>query len=237
MRDAWWDLVHGSTCCACGQPGRVLCPDCEHRLPAGAVPGRPDPPPPGLVPCFAAGAYAEPLRTMILRHKERGAHDLAGPLGRVLGGVVADLLDAAGDGWGAVLVPVPSAAATVRARGHDPMLRITRAAASQVRAGHVAVVGRLLRLRMPVADQAGLDSATRASNLRETMATRPGARAWLSRRDRSLPRRLLLICDDVLTTGATVREAQRALEAAGVRCNGVVTIAATRRRVPTPTGE
>ncbi|MBV9831208.1 MAG: hypothetical protein JOZ82_06390, partial [Marmoricola sp.] len=42
----------------------------------------------------------------------------------------------------------------------------------------------------------------------------------------------LVVCDDVLTTGATAREAQRALEDTGLPVRSIVTVAATRRRVP-----
>jgi len=229
MRDAWWDLVHGSSCCACGHPGRILCPDCVAALPDAALPVRPEPAPDGLVPCFAAGPYADPLRAVILRHKEEAAHALAGPLGRVLGGVVEDLLDAAGPGTGVVLVPVPSANAAVRARGHDPMLRITRVAAARVRRTRRARIARMLRLWRPVADQAGLDRSAPARNLHETMAVRPQVRRRVEGQARAGD--LVIVCDDVLTTGATAREAQRALEESGVRCDAVVTVAATVRRL------
>jgi len=223
--DAWLDLVHGGACVGCSTPGRSLCPDCAALLPLRGRSVRPTPCPDGLAACFAAGEYADPLRAMILAHKEHGVFSLAAPLGRVLAAAAGPALD---EGL-LVLVPVPSRPGVVRARGHDPMLRITRAAVRSLRRDECrAHVLRLLDVRGPVVDQAGLDSAQRAANLAGSMVVRARARQRLARTGVPVS---IVVCDDVLTTGATAREAQRALEENGLRVRAVVTVAATRKRV------
>jgi predicted amidophosphoribosyltransferase len=107
------------------------------------------------------------------------------------------------------------------------MLRVARAAAARIRAGRRVAVVPLLRQRYAVADQAGLDAAGRRANLRGSLAVRAPERAALARSGRPVR---LVVCDDVLTTGATAREAQRALEDAGLPVHAVVCVAATRRR-------
>lgn len=245
--DAWLDLVHGAGCVGCPAPGRSLCRSCADRLPMRAIAVRPTPCPDGLASCFAAGEYADLLRALVLAHKEQGTFALAGPLGRLLATAAARAIvpsqngikdvaeDVAGDGAGlrgsTVLVPVPSRSEVVRSRGHDPVLRLVRVAARELRRrGHRVQVGQVLEQRGVVLDQAGLGAAERAANLTGSMGVRKAGRAALVRDGRPLS---LLVCDDVLTTGATAREAQRALQDAGVAVRAVVTVAATRRRSPT----
>ncbi len=228
MRDAWLDLVHGARCVGCPTPGRALCADCARELPLVGHATRPTPCPGGLVACFAAGEYAGLLRAMILAHKERGAFGLARPLGQVLTAAVRLALPEPGTAV-LVLVPVPSRPGVVRARGHDPMLRIAREAARRLRrGGHRVVVSRALAVRPGVVDQAGLSAQARAGNLAGSMTLRPGVRRRLGRASRPVS---IMVVDDVLTTGATAREAQRALEAGGLRPRAVATLAATRRQV------
>jgi predicted amidophosphoribosyltransferase len=219
LADAGRDLLLGAACAGCGRAGRVLCAGCDAALPRGGAPAWPSPPPPGLVLPYAGGAYDGMLRELVNQHKEHGVHALAAPLGRVLGDVARDL--AAHLGLDRVdLVPVPSRRAVVRRRGHDPLLRVTRHAAARLRrTGVAAEVRRLLLPGGEVQDQSGLGAADRAANLAGSMTCR-----------RSLRPRSVLVVDDVLTTGSTVREAQRALEDAGVVVAGVATVAATRRR-------
>lgn len=226
LTDAALDLLLGSACVGCDLPGRVLCAGCHASLPVGGTLSWPTPPPPGLAPPYSAGAYDGLLKTLVNQHKEQGVHALAAPLGRVLSAVVHDLVVALGAAAGPVLlVPVPSRRAVVRRRGHDPLLRTTRRAAARLREGGLDVtVRRLLVQRGPVRDQATLGAAGRAANLAGSMSA-------LRLRAADL-RGTVVVVDDVLTTGSTVREAQRALERAGLRVAGVATVAATRRRAP-----
>lgn len=228
LPDALGDLLLGSRCVGCERPGRVLCPDCAAVLPAGGRLAWPQPTPPGLAPPFAAAPYDGLVRALVLAHKERGVLALAAPLGRLLAGAVA----AGASPEPLVLVPVPSRPASVRARGHDPTWEMTLRAAAELRtAGVQATAAALLRLRPGVRDQAGLDAEQRHANLARSMRC-PGR--GLVRLAARAPRGRVVVCDDVLTTGATAREAQRALEAVGLRVEAVATVAATRRRAPGP---
>lgn len=125
----------------------MLCARCRAAL-SGAAPRRvrPEPEPAGLPVTHAAARYADEVRAALLAHKERGALALTRPLGEALAGAVrAGLREAArpgsgglvgpvhGDRGAVLLVPVPSAPRAVRARGHDPALRIARAAAGVLR--------------------------------------------------------------------------------------------------------
>ncbi len=225
--DSWLDLVHGARCVGCPAPGRSLCSECAETLPLRAVAVRPTPCPPGLAACFAAGEYDGLVRDLVLAHKEHGTFSLAAPLGGLLAVAAAPALAASAQH---VLVPVPSRSPVVRARGHDPVLRMTRLAARRLRSqGHSVGVHQALEQRGSARDQSGLDAGQRAENLAGSMALRPSSAAALRRIGAPLA---VLVCDDVLTTGATAREAQRALEESGILVRSVVTVAATRKRHP-----
>lgn len=225
LLDAGADLLLGSACVGCGEPGRVLCPDCRSGLPSYAAEAWPTPTPAGLARPFATGAYDGVLRAMVVGHKERRLLALTRPLGDLL---ATSVLAAAGPAAPLLLVPVPSRPAAVRARGHDPTLAMTRRAARALRvSGREVTVARLLRTRGGVADQAGLDADQRHANLAGSMASPAAAVRRLAGR-----RAHVVVCDDVITTGATAREAQRALEAAGVAVLAIAAVAATARRHP-----
>ncbi|ELS53715.1 ComF family protein [Streptomyces viridochromogenes] len=238
----WWqdltDLVLPAECGGCGRPRTVLCPGCRAVL-SGTAPSRvrPVPQPPGLPEVHAAARYADEVRAVLLAHKERGALALTAPLGTALAGAVrAGLREAGAQGGGAsgravrprgaqvsadgaasrfwgvgapvLLVPVPSARGAVRARGHDPARRIALAAAGELRrAGTPARVLAVLRQRRAVADQAGLDSRQRLDNLAGALTVAPGGARLLAGGP-------VVLVDDLMTTGASLAEAARAVRAA-----------------------
>lgn len=226
LLDALLDLVLPRACTGCDLEGPALCPGCAATLRAPAL-GlvRPTPVPPGLPPVAAFLPYEGLAQRLLLAHKERGRLHLTTPLGGALAQAVLVLLGRPGlppalpDGL--LLCPVPSSRSAVRARGHDHAGRLASAAArSLVAQGVPASSARLLRPVRAVADQAGLSSEQRTANLRGALSAVPGRG------------RAVVVVDDVMTTGATLVEAARALSAAGHQVLGAAVVAATTRRRP-----
>lgn len=231
--DASLDLLLGGACVGCGRGGRALCASCAALLPDVAGPAWPTPAPAGLAPPWAVAEYDGVVRDLVLAYKERRVLALRPALGRLLATAVLAALAGRPDGT-VLLVPVPSRPAVVRARGHEPTAAVTGCAAALIRgAGHDAVVMRMLRSRPGVQDQAGLDAAARAANLAGSMHCPAQVVRRLAARRHQVR---TVVCDDVLTTGATAREAQRALESAGLPVAAIATVAATRRRFSTARG-
>lgn len=172
---------------------------------------------------------------MLLAHKERGALRLAQPLGRALATAVRTAVPPAAVSRECplLLVPMPSARATVRARGHDPTRRLTLAASRTLRAAGIpARLVTALRQRPGVADQSELNAAERLRNISGALVVPLHRRALLAHG------RVVLV-DDLVTTGATLAEGARALGQAGADVLAAAVVAAaiardTRHGAPHP---
>nr|WP_201784718.1 phosphoribosyltransferase family protein [Nonomuraea pusilla] len=218
------DLLLPQSCAGCGGAGAGLCEGCLGAMAAAPAARTPRPRPAGLPECWAAASYEGGVRRAVVAYKERGATALAGALGTLLAYAVLTAVTRTGLAGGALtLVPVPSARRSLRSRGHDPVGRLATLAARDLRAlGLPAGVWPALRQSRRVADQAGLSRAQRAANLDGALRLSPAAR--------TRPAGPVLVVDDIVTTGATLAEAARALRAAGTDVALAVTVAATRRR-------
>lgn len=206
-----------------------------------------------LVPVVAVGPYREELAQTLLSFKKFGQRGIALLLGRML---ERGLSAAAGDSSRVCLIPVPSSAAAFRRRGFSPIHLLLRRTRGRDRREWVLCDVLRKRSSLPSlavsrhGEQNGLALpdllATGAALVRGGRAGRPGStgqkgldRGGRARRVRgsmavrgtmknALHGRTCIIVDDVLTTGATIAEAVRAIEAAGGLVRGAVVLAATR---------
>jgi ComF family protein len=125
--------------------------------------------------------------------------------GRVLAALLTGPDAPAGPDPPRAIVPMPLHARRQRARGYNQCSEIGRHLARQL--DLPLLEGRLLRWRHDP-PQSGLSALQRKKNVRGAYRVKP--------RSSPLPESVLLL-DDVITTGATVDAASRALVAAGVR--------------------
>ena len=159
---------------------------------------------------FAAGRYHGALRSIIHAFKYEGRRTLAAPLGALLRASAADLLRDAD-----CVVPVPL----------HPWKRLRRGfnqADDLAQHLGVPVVHALWRVRVTMS-QAGLTAAGRQRNVRGAFRVSPWL--WPATRAHFLRNRIVVLVDDVKTTGATLEACAEALRSAGVREVRTLTLA------------
>ena len=231
------EMALPTTCGGCGVPGATWCDTCAEEAgrtsyPGGARQVSPIPCLSGFPPTWAASPYDAAARKALVAYKDGDRRDLVAILAPMLSDAIAAALArdphlravlASGNGP-VFVVPVPSSPAAVRRRGDAPLDLLARAAVREVGLlPRDLIVSQPIRLRRRVADQSGLDHRQRASNVESAMQVR-------TRWGRSLDGVTCLLVDDVLTTGATLVEAARALRVGGGGHIAAATVAATQRR-------
>jgi len=151
-----------------------------------------------LLACFCAGEYSGWLRDSIICYKNGDAR-YAELLSQVLCNTLKKYLPTES----MTLIPIPSSAQKVRDRGYDS---ITNLCSKIIRENSsISIDATNLFLRRPVLDQVGLSAAQRYGNLEGAFGTHrilSGA---------------VMIVDDVVTTGATLNSAAKALKYAGAQ--------------------
>ena len=215
------DVVLSRACIGCQRLGPPLCERCARRL--DPQPYRVDGLVGGLGDVVAALAYQHTARIAILEHKERGLRWLRRPLGDALAASAAVLVE---ERTPLLLVPVPSHRRAVRTRGRDTLRELAvRAAATMRAAGLPARVAPALTRVQDGLAQKEQDLAGRLAGPAGSMRAHRGWAAHVV-----ATRAQVIVVDDVVTTGATAREAVRALTQAGVTPLGVAVVAAAGER-------
>lgn len=202
------DWVFPPTCAGCGRWGERLCSDCLLQievLPADLCPkcSQPSPQrricdsclndPPPWQACRSWAAYRGPLRKAIRRLKYKNDLGLCEPLSQHLVQLIHE------QAWPVdSIIPVPLNPHRRRMRGYNQSTFLAYALALQT--GMPYLPGALVRTKN-TRSQVGLFAEERHRNLDA---------AFLAKADLVSGRNVLLL-DDVMTTGATLRNAARAL--------------------------
>lgn len=208
-RDALLDaiaLLVPVSCAGCGALDRSVCADCVDALrPSPKVVTRDG------ISAWAALDYGGVVARVVTAYKDSSRTDAAAPLARALHAALAEGVAARPAGGTLEVCTVPSTAAAMRARGYAPVDALL--ARCGIRPSPV------LRLARDRRDQAGLDAEARRANAHGALEAR-----------RRLDERRFVLVDDVLTTGATIAEAARAVNVAGGAIDAVVVLAQTPLR-------
>lgn len=226
------DLLYPPSCIDCGAPVRLaggLCAGCFAQLrpitaPMCPVLGLPftidlgpearsaealaDPPP--FDRARSAVIYGAVAQTIVSRLKYGDRTELAGFCARLMAQAGAELWEEA-----PVLVPVPLHAARQFARRYNQSTELARALGQLTR---LRVDAGLVRRTRHTRQQVGLSATARARNVAGAFTAHPDI---LSR----LKGKGVVICDDVITTGSTVKAVARALRRSGVERISVISFA------------
>ena len=208
-------------CAGCGVDGDALCDECvgalseQSHLVQLAISrhlfGR---------PVIAVCDYDPRAKAVVTTFKDKGMHTLARPLAALM--AEAWSAHRLGQGQPLLIVPVPSARGGKVRRGYEPTWLLSTHLCRQVPATRAV---RALRRTGMV-----------ASKPRKTMRRRArliNTPTYQSRVD--LRGYSVVIVDDVVTTGASLESAARAILEAGAEVVGVIVVASATRQSPSPT--
>lgn len=201
--NAFCRLLFPARCVLCGAFDTDLCDNCERSTSPIELEEFD-----GVDQGWAASRYSGQLREVVIAYKS-GTQNYATGIAMLLASIAkSNQLDAD------AVVPVPSSPTAIKRRGYDTVGTIAQAVAQQLGCPNLPA---LSFKRLPK-EQIGLNPRQRRLNLNKAFQA-----------TKTVPKRILLL-DDVITTGATISEAARALKIAGAQKIFVVCLCRTLGR-------
>jgi predicted amidophosphoribosyltransferase len=199
-------IIFPTRCISCRQLGEILCNHCKTSWTPSAyyrkLPGSP-----GLS-LYSAIEYSDVAARVILAAKESQIKSADYLVANAINHSLCQWLKT---DWVDTLIPIPSRRSAARKRGRQFMEEIAHMVS---RTSGISVASPLQHSRL-VRDQSGLGYEQRRNNLYGALVV-TGNPEGLGR---------ALLVDDLVTTGATLNEAARALRYAGIEVIGAVTAA------------
>ncbi len=201
-------------CCGRYDDGREICPPCAEKIavtPWGVS---------GLdcgdirIPILWREAYGGPLTALVVQSKYHGLWSVARLLGRTLGSLPRPWLGSA-----PIAVAIPLSGSRLANRGYNQSLMIAQAAAA---AWNIPVRRYWLQKIKQTSRQASLDRGQRQHNLLGSF-----------RASQAIAGQRVILIDDIMTSGATLREAITAIRQANGTVIGAAVIARVGPMAPT----
>lgn len=200
------DIIFPSRCAVCDATGVNLCEGCSglleprpHRFQRGPISG------------IAATTYSNEISKLLVAFKDKGQFALVRELTDLMSPLIREIEQSF---YPVYLVPVPSRSQNYSRRGFTPSLLLAKALANKA---SQATVMHCLALSPEVKDQVGLSANERIGNLAGSMSL-----------NQIVEGKICYVVDDVVTTGASVSEAWRALSVAGAVVLGALVISESR---------
>ena len=202
------ELLFPERCVSCGALGLSICSECRrkwnlHRY--NTVVGKTEG---DLIQVTSSVIYTSIAQKILLSAKEshiKRADEL------VSDAIRHATLNILGNVWIDLLVPIPSRPKVVRERGRQFIYEITEPISMEFN----IPIAPFLRHTRSVRDQSGLHHDERWNNLKGAFVVDA----------KQISGQKALLVDDLVTTGATLYEAARALRYAGIEVIGAVTAA------------
>ena len=207
------NLLFPQSCLGCGRLGNDICLDCnaQIRIPALSINKM-------GVDIFAGFRFSPLASRIVLAAKEdnnvAAREILAQALGRSLDFAIRRL-DISRERNDLYLIPIPSRNSANRSRGYLHTLLLARAVIRESERGNFSILNCLEHSRR-VKDQSKLNINQRVRNMAHSIIVKENVNL------EKLTCAQVLLLDDLVTTGSTVRAAQSALAERGIGILGAV---------------